>query len=144
MEDFTPLSALAGGVLIGLSAAVLHLGLGRVAGISGIVGSLLVPGGERGFRVCFILGLLIGAGVLYYGFGQPDAITSQADLPWLIAAGLLVGFGTRLGSGCTSGHGICGLARGSLRSLIATGIFFCVALVTVFILRHLADPGGIM
>lgn len=136
MENFTPVTALIGGGLIGLSALVLYLGLGRIAGISGILGGIFDSGPERSFRLTFLIGLIVGAAVLYYGFGQPAAVVSQASTPWLIAAGLLVGFGSRMGSGCTSGHGVCGLARGSVRSLTATMVFFVVALVTVFVLRH--------
>ncbi|MDF1747792.1 MAG: YeeE/YedE family protein [Alphaproteobacteria bacterium] len=142
MDQFTPVTALAGGGLIGLSAAILHLGLGRVAGISGILGGLFGPGPERGFRLCFILGLIAGAALLYWGFQQPPAVVSQTSWPGLILAGLLVGYGTRLGSGCTSGHGVCGLARGSLRSLIATCTFFGVALITVYVMRHVLGWGG--
>jgi hypothetical protein len=142
MEHFTPVTALAGGALIGLSATILHLGLGRVAGISGILGGLFGPRPERGFRLCFTLGLIAGAALLYWGFQQPPAVVSQASWPWLILAGLLVGYGTRLGSGCTSGHGVCGLARGSLRSLVATCIFFGVALITVYVMRHVLGWGG--
>ncbi|HAE02458.1 MAG TPA: hypothetical protein DCG04_13615 [Rhodospirillaceae bacterium] len=142
MENFTPVTALAGGALIGLSAAVLYLGLGRVAGISGILGGLFAKGPERGFRLCFILGLIGGAAALYWGYQQPPAVVTQVSWPWLIIAGLLVGYGTRLGSGCTSGHGVCGLARGSFRSLIATGTFFAIALITVYMMRHVLGWGG--
>lgn len=137
MENFTPLSALIGGGMIGLSAAVLFLGLGRIAGISGLLGGIFFGGAaERGFRLAFVLGLIGGAAGIFYGLGMPADVVPQASLPWLIGAGLLVGFGTRMGSGCTSGHGVCGLARFSPRSLVATCTFFGVALVTVFVLRH--------
>ncbi|NMM44424.1 YeeE/YedE family protein [Rhodospirillaceae bacterium KN72] len=137
MENFTPVSALIGGGLIGLSALVYYLGIGRIAGISGIVGGLMTDGTGRPIRAAFVVGLLLGAAALFYGYGMPPAVEMQvADWPWLVVAGLLVGFGTRLGSGCTSGHGVCGLSRGSLRSLVATCTFFAVALVTVFVIRH--------
>lgn len=134
---------LLGGVLIGLSATLLLLFNGRVAGISGIVGGLLGQvGGERPWRMAFLAGLL-GGGVLLQAvrpglFGEP---TYGSGLALTVAAGLLVGFGTRLGSGCTSGHGICGLARGSQRSLAATLTFMGVAIATVFVLRTLT--GGV-
>ena len=134
---FTPLSAFVGGVLIGLSAVLLMLANGRVAGISGILGGLFAPqAGETGWRIAFIVGLL--AGPLLYaaatGGAPPVAVTPSAAL--LIAGGLLVGFGTVLGGGCTSGHGVCGLARLSPRSLVATGVFLVVAIATVFVTRH--------
>ncbi len=137
ITEFTPISALAGGVMIGLSAVLLLLASGRIAGISGILGGVLAPRqGDIAWRILFIVGML--AGPLLYGLiagGQPPvAITNS--LPLLVVAGLIVGFGTRLGSGCTSGHGVCGLARFSPRSLAATGIFFVVAVVTVFVARH--------
>lgn len=141
MDQFSPVTALAGGALIGLSAAILHLGLGRVAGISGILNGVFLTGPEQRHRLCFIIGLMAGAALLYWGFGQPPAVTIQASWPWLILAGLLVGYGTRLGSGCTSGHGVCGLARGSKRSLVATGTFFGVALITVYAVRHILGWG---
>jgi uncharacterized protein len=135
---FTPLSAFAGGVLIGLAAVLLLLANGRIAGISGIVGGLFGPrAGEIGWRLAFIVGLL--AGPLFYatfaGDAPPVAVTSSISL--LIASGVLVGYGTRLGSGCTSGHGVCGLARLSPRSVVATGVFLATAIATVFVTRHL-------
>lgn len=129
--------ALLGGVLIGLAAAALLLFNGRIAGISGIVNGLVGQGaGERGWRIAFLLGLA-GAGVLVMKLtGQSSA--SPATTPVLVVAGLLVGFGTRLGNGCTSGHGVCGLARLSLRSLVAVLVFMAAAVLTVFVTRHLA------
>jgi len=129
--------ALLGGVLIGLAAAALLFFNGRIAGISGIVNGLAGQGaGERGWRIAFLLGLA-GAGVLVMKLtGQVSA--SPATTPVLVLAGLLVGFGTRLGSGCTSGHGVCGLARLSLRSLVAVLVFMAAAVLTVFMTRHLA------
>lgn len=137
ITTFTPYSALAGGVLIGLSAVLLLLASGRIAGISGILGGVLAPrAGDTTWRVAFIVGLL--AGPLLYtalaGGAPPVALTSLVGL--LIVAGLVVGYGSRLGSGCTSGHGVCGIARFSPRSLAATAIFFATAVVTVFVARH--------
>ncbi|WP_141455363.1 YeeE/YedE family protein [Pseudoxanthomonas sp. z9] len=133
--------ALLGGVLIGLAATALLLFNGRIAGISGIVNGLVGQGaGERGWRIAFLLGLA-GAGMLVMKLtGQASA--SPATTPVLVLAGLLVGFGTRLGSGCTSGHGVCGLARLSLRSLVAVLVFMAAAVLTVFVTRHLAGGGA--
>ncbi len=137
MTDFTPLSALTGGVLIGLSAVILLLASGRVAGVSGILGGVLAPRlGDTSWRLLFIAGMF--AGPLLYAalIGPRPEVMITNSLPLLIAAGLLVGFGTRLGSGCTSGHGVCGLARLSSRSMAATGTFLVAAIITVFISRH--------
>lgn len=139
MENFTPIAALAGGLLIGLSAALLLVLNGRVAGISGILGGLLAPErGETAWRLAFVAGLL--AAPLAYGAlgGALPDVRPDASTGLLVAAGLLVGFGTRLGAGCTSGHGVCGLARLSPRSLAATGVFMAAAVATVFVARHLA------
>lgn len=138
MENFTPVSGMVGGAMIGLAASVLLLGSGRIAGISGILGGLLgADGKDTWWRLVFVLGLVGGA--LAVGFAAPAkaAITVQASWPLLVLAGLLVGFGTRLGQGCTSGHGVCGLARLSPRSIVATAVFFVTAAATVFVLRHL-------
>ena len=126
---------LAGGLLIGTAAAILLLGNGRIAGISGILGSIPT---RRGFveGLAFVAGL-IGLPALYsLTVGAPE-ISVTTSAPLLLAGGLLVGFGTRLGSGCTSGHGVCGLSRLSPRSLVATGAFMATAAVVVFVLRHL-------
>ena len=138
MTEFTPLSAALGGSLIGLGAAVLWLANRRVAGISGILGQTLAPeaGEERRWRLAFLLGLPLG-GFLAAAGTQPLASTVESGWPTLVAAGLLVGFGTRLGNGCTSGHGVCGMSRGSIRSVAATLTFMTVAGVTVFVVRHL-------
>jgi uncharacterized membrane protein YedE/YeeE len=137
MENFTPVSGLVGGLLIGLAAVLLLLLNGRISGISGIVGGLLVrKGPETGWRVAFVAGLLLGALAYVLASGDAVLVRMQASLPVLVAAGLLVGFGTRLGSGCTSGHGICGIARLSKRSIAATATFFGVAILTVFLTRH--------
>ncbi|MFE1573914.1 YeeE/YedE family protein [Comamonas odontotermitis] len=136
MSAFTPVAALLGGALIGLAAVLLVLFNGRIAGISGIVGSLLPPRASGGaWRVAFIIGLL--AAPWAYGLFAPvPATASPASWPVLVIAGLLVGFGTRLGSGCTSGHGVCGLSRLSWRSLIATLCFMAAGFATVFVARH--------
>jgi uncharacterized membrane protein YedE/YeeE len=137
MANFTPLSAAIGGALIGLSAVLLMLLTGRIAGISGIFGGLLNPdSSDRGWRIAFIAGLILApllAG--WIGYGMP---TPQLPASWTViaAAGLLVGFGARLGGGCTSGHGICGVARLSVRSIAATVIFMLTAIATVAITRH--------
>ena len=135
--DLTPWSALGGGLLIGLAAAMFVLVNGRIAGISGILGGLLRPvPGERGWRIAFLLGLV--AAPLVYTLAAPlPAMRIDAGTGTLIAAGLLVGVGTRYGAGCTSGHGVCGLARGSARSLAATLAFMGAGFATVFIVRHL-------
>ena len=134
---FTPWTSLAGGVLIGTAAAMLLLINGKVAGISGILGGLLRPrGGDIGWRVAFIVGLV--AAPLLYQLATPlPAVQIDAGTGLLIAAGLLVGVGTRYGSGCTSGHGVCGLSRLSPRSLVATAAFMAAGFLTVFIVRHL-------
>jgi uncharacterized membrane protein YedE/YeeE len=137
MENFTPVSGLAGGLLIGLAAALLLLLNGRIGGVSGIVGGLLVrKGSEAGWRAAFVAGLLLGALAYVLATGDALAVRMQASLPVLAAAGLLVGFGTRLGSGCTSGHGVCGVARLSKRSIAATAVFCGVAILTVFLTHH--------
>lgn len=136
------LLALLGGVAIGLASAVLLLFNGRVAGISGIAGGLLAPArGDTDWRLAFVGGLVAG-GFLLHAIA-PGAIGPPAatDLGVVLAAGLLVGFGTRLGNGCTSGHGVCGLARGSVRSLAATLTFMAAAAATVFVVRHVV--GGL-
>lgn len=137
MENFTPVSSLLGGMLIGLSAALVLFGLGRIAGISGIFGGLLVPrAGDIGWRATFIAGLL--AGGLFMGLLRPElfAVTTGRSLLGVAAAGLLVGVGTRMGNGCTSGHGVCGLGRLSMRSLAAVLTFMATAIVTTFLVRH--------
>jgi uncharacterized protein len=138
MEHFTPVSALIGGVLIGLSAAVMWLGLGRVAGISGIVGNLLTGKFEdTAWRLAFILGL-VAAPVLYRIVGgYLPGIMLSPSVPIVVSGGVLVGFGTRLGGGCTSGHGVCGMARLSPRSIAATLLFMVSGFATVVVVRHL-------
>ena len=134
---FHPGQALVGGALIGLSAGTLLLSIGRVAGCSGIAARLLGrPDGDTGLRAAFVLGLLLGPVLLELGTGRSVTMQISASVPVLIAAGLLVGFGTRLGSGCTSGHGVCGLARLSPRSMVATLTFMVTAFATVYLTRH--------
>lgn len=138
--NFTPISAFIGGSLIGLSAAILLLINGRIAGISGIVGGVIYPEkGDMDWRIVFVVGLIIG-GFIYQWSGLGVGVShiqAVVDTPMLIIAGLLVGIGTTIGTGCTSGHGICGLARRSPRSLVATLSFMASAFVTVFIVRQL-------
>ena len=134
--EFTPVSALLGGALIGLAATLLLAGIGRIAGISGIINTAVEQREGRSWRLAFLVGLVGGAS-LWFVFGNGVAAPRvNFPLPWLIAAGLLVGFGTRLGSGCTSGHGICGLARFSRRSLVAVLAFMGAGVATVYALRH--------
>lgn len=136
-NSFTPMTALAGGALIGLAAGALVLFNGRIAGISGIAGGLLsAVKGDIGWRIAFLAGL-IGSPLLYQLAAPLPAVNVDAGTGTLIAAGLLVGFGTRYGSGCTSGHGVCGLSRFSPRSLAATAAFMAAGFVTVFVVRHL-------
>jgi uncharacterized membrane protein YedE/YeeE len=138
MSDFNPISAAIGGALIGLAATSLMLLTGRVAGISGIFGGCLAfATADKGWRIAFIAGLILApvtAGWVGYATPSPQMPASWAIV---IAAGLLVGFGSRLGGGCTSGHGICGVARLSVRSISATAIFMFTAIVVVAIARHL-------
>jgi uncharacterized membrane protein YedE/YeeE len=136
--NFTPIASAVGGVLIGLAVALLWILNGRVAGISGIVAELVGPtAGETRWRVAFILGLVAGGTAVRLihpsAFAAPHAGTGL-----VVASGLLVGFGTRLANGCTSGHGVCGISRLSPRSLAATAIFMAVGIATVFVVRHVA------
>jgi uncharacterized membrane protein YedE/YeeE len=134
---FTPWSSLAGGVLIGIAAAMFALLNGQVAGISGVLGGLLKPvRGDIAWRVAFVLGLVI-APLAYAVFSDLPAPQIDAGTGGLVLAGLLVGIGTRYGSGCTSGHGVCGLSRLSPRSLVATLAFMGAGFITVYLIRHL-------
>jgi uncharacterized membrane protein YedE/YeeE len=134
---FTPWASLAGGVLIGIAAAMLVLLSGRIAGISGIVGGLLTPRrGEIAWRLAFVAGLF-AAPLVMLRFGQAVTPRIDAGFGMLLAAGLLVGIGTSYGSGCTSGHGVCGLSRLSPRSLVATAAFMLAGIASVFVVRHL-------
>ena len=139
-SEFTPWASLAGGVLIGLSAALLIALLGRIAGISGITGALLqLPTWSSvkqwGWRLAFVVGMC-AAPLIWQLFAPLPAMTMPSSPALIIIAGLLVGFGTRLGSGCTSGHGVCGLSRLSVRSLAATLTFIATGAITVFVMRH--------
>lgn len=135
--NFTPWSSLAGGVLIGLATAMFLLLNGRIAGISGILGGLLRPiKGDIGWRVAFVAGLIFSP-VPYSVVASLPAVQIDTNAASLIMAGLLVGIGTRYGSGCTSGHGVCGLSRLSPRSMVATAMFMLAGFVTVFVTRHL-------
>ena len=141
MEQLTPITSLIGGVLIGLSGGLLLITGGRVAGISGIVGGLLAPfESESPWRLAFVIGL-IGASIALFA-GAPAAFTASAHAsPWVLAvAGLLVGIGTRVGSGCTSGHGVCGIGRFSIRSLIATAVFIVAGVLAVAVARPGSSP----
>lgn len=135
---FTPWPSLAGGVLIGVAVALFVLLTGRIAGISGILGGLLAPSrAEAAWRLAFLIGLM-GAPVLYQWLGALPAIRVDAGWSTLLVAGFLVGAGSRYGSGCTSGHGVCGLSRLSPRSLVATAAFMGAGFLTVFVFRHVA------
>jgi len=136
LTAFTPAAALAGGLLIGLAAAVFVLFNGRIAGISGILGGLFRPRhGDIGWRLSFIGGLIV-APLIYALFWHLPEIHIEAHPITLIVAGLMVGFGTRIGSGCTSGHGVCGISRLSFRSIIATAIFMALGFITVYLVRQ--------
>ena len=138
-QSFTPWASLAGGILIGAAASLLILLNGRIAGISGILGGLFRPKkGDIGWRAAFIAGL-IGAPLIYRLFTELPAIQIDANNGVLIAAGLIVGIGTRYGSGCTSGHGVCGLSRLSLRSLVATITFMAAGFAATYMVRHLIN-----
>lgn len=148
MDSFSPIPALIGGVLIGLASAVLWLGNGRIAGISGIFGQLLPPARTVVWRLVFLAALILGAFAASWlvpglGIGGPGGAPAQLaaappgwNIPaplWIAISGLLIGFGTKIGNGCTSGHGVCGIARLSKRSFVAVGVFFSVAILTVAI-----------
>jgi uncharacterized membrane protein YedE/YeeE len=138
MEHFTPFASTIGGLLIGLSAALMLLFSGRIAGISGILRGVLEPTqGDVSWRVAFIGGLVAGGTALVAVSPELFAVTIDRSVWAIIAAGLLVGFGTRLGNGCTSGHGVCGLSRLSARSMLATASFMATGAITVYIVNHL-------
>lgn len=141
--EFTPWASLGGGILIGLSAVLLMAGLGRIAGISGItsgaLGALVPASGapaDRGWRLTFILGLVSAPVLMMLLTGEAPEQTVSGNLTGMAIAGLLVGLGTALGSGCTSGHGVCGIARLSRRSFMAVAIFMAVAAATIWLVRH--------
>lgn len=139
MTDFTPFASLIGGMMIGLSAVLLMLWEGRIAGISGIVGRLLPPYRDTAFlsRLGFVAGLVAAPLAMVAATGAWVEHTVSGNLPLMLLAGLLVGFGAVWGGGCTSGHGVCGLSRLSKRSFVATGVFMTTAVVTAFIIRHI-------
>jgi uncharacterized membrane protein YedE/YeeE len=143
MTHFTPGAALLGGLLLGVASSLLFFANGRILGISGIVGRIpLTTGSDRSWRLVFLAGLLTG-GLAILGFDRSAlAFASEQTVPIAILAGVLVGFGTRLGNGCTSGHGLCGIARLSKRSLVATLVFMATGAVTVFVVRHVLHLGG--
>ncbi|UYG06817.1 YeeE/YedE family protein [Halomonas sp. M4R1S46] len=153
MDITASLHGLVGGVLIGLSATWLMVTIGRIAGVSGIIGTLVTarPRGDSAWRLTFLLGLISGplalalaGGELGNVLGRPGAVIGEpaGGVGLMLLAGLLVGVGTGIGSGCTSGHGVCGLARLSPRSLAATLTFLVAAIVTVFVVRHLIGGGA--
>jgi len=137
MHDFTPWASLVGGALIGLAASLLWLGVGRIAGVSGVLfGALLGPRGERGWRVLFLIGM-VGGGLLLAPLLPGSVSPAPRSLALVALAGVLVGFGTRLGNGCTSGHGVCGVSRLSPRSLVATPLFVGLGMLVVGLARWL-------
>jgi len=137
MNNFTPVASLAGGVLIGLAAVWLLAVNGRVSGVSTILhGLVALPRGDRLWRAAFLAGL-VAAGFAWHAFAPPVPLREGFGLGWAAAAGLLVGYGTRIGAGCTSGHGVCGLGRKSLRSLVAVVVFMAAGMVSVYVARHL-------
>jgi uncharacterized membrane protein YedE/YeeE len=137
MENFTPLSSTIGGVIIGLGAALMLFGLGRIAGISGIFGGLLVrKAGDVAWRLAFVLGLVLGGALMFQLAPGMFTVGVDRSLQIITIAGLLVGFGTRMGNGCTSGHGVCGISRLSPRSMVATLTFMVTGALTVFIAQH--------
>ena len=137
MENFTPVSAIIGGAMIGIAASMLLMLSGRLAGISGIMAGLLPPKrGDMDWRILFIGGLLVGAFIYRAFAGEGYEVTFTMGWPAIVAGGLLTGIGTRIGGGCTSGHGVCGMGRLSPRSIVATVTFMAAGAVTVFIARH--------
>ena len=136
MANFTPVASLVGGVLIGLASVWLLAASGRIAGISGILHGLFAqPPGDRSWRVLFIVGM-VAAGFAWHALVAPAPVREGFGLGWAAAAGLLVGFGTRVGGGCTSGHGVCGLGRFSLRSLVAVIVFMATGMAATYVMRH--------
>lgn len=142
MEGYTPWAALAGGTLIGLAALLLLLCNGRIAGISGIMGGSLKPKrGDLLWRVLFFWGLVAGGALVLWWWPVALDVRIDVSTPAVILAGLLVGLGTRIGSGCTSGHGVCGVGRLAPRSIVASAVFVSTAMLTVYVVRHVL--GGI-
>lgn len=139
MTEFTPWTALLGGGLIGLASAILLLSQSRIAGVSGIAAGLLQSAGKaESWRWMFIAGLVLGTVLYTWVGGDTSRIVITSDTTTLVVSGLLVGFGTRMGGGCTSGHGVCGISRGSIRSIVATLTFMSTAAIVVYITRHVA------
>lgn len=138
ITEFTPYTAAIGGVMIGISAVIILFAVGRIMGISGILGNLLLSprSAETPWRVLFLLGLVLALPLFWVFGGDSNPSFDHVSKPIIILSGVLVGFGTRLGSGCTSGHGVCGIARFSSRSIVATISFMLVAALTVFVTRH--------
>jgi uncharacterized protein len=136
--SFTPIASAIGGGLIGLSAVLLMAFKGRIAGVSGIASRLLPPyeDGEFAGRLAFVAGLVAAPVLVWLATGRFPAQSIEAGMPVLVLAGLLVGFGSVWGNGCTSGHGVCGLSRLSVRSLVATAVFMATGILTVFVMRH--------
>lgn len=143
MEHFTPVSGFAGGLMIGAAALLVLIAHGRIAGVSGFLGTAMQtnPHGGRGWRIAFLVGLPAGALLFDLATGGGLRVQPQVGLPLMLLGGLLVGFGTRMGNGCTSGHGVCGIARWSNRSILATLTFMVVAAITVFVMRHVLAVG---
>jgi uncharacterized membrane protein YedE/YeeE len=143
MSQFTPITATLGGLLLGAASSLLFAANGRILGISGIVGEIpMTTGADRSWRLVFLAGLFSGA-LAILALDRPAlAFASEQTVPVALAAGALVGFGTRLGNGCTSGHGLCGIARLSRRSIVATMVFMATGALTVFIVRHLLHLRG--
>ena len=144
MENFTPYTAFSGGILIGLSVTIMLFFNGRITGVSGIIAGLLTPKtGEWLWRLVFLIGMI--AGSTFFVYLYPETFIPRTGFPTslLVIGGLLVGFGTKLGSGCTSGHGICGIAQLSPRSIVATVIFMLSGAITVFIMRHIIGTGAV-
>ncbi len=140
MTQFTPLASLFGGILIGLAAVALMLLNGRIAGISGITAGLLSLSGpikDRGWRIAFVVGLVAGPLLVAFLSGRSPDIRQVVSTPVAVLAGLLVGYGTVLGNGCTSGHGVCGIARLSPRSIVATVVFMVAGIAATYVMRHL-------
>ena len=143
MNHFTPVAASLGGLLLGVAASLLFVANGRILGISGIVGQIPVTtGSDRSWRLVFLAGLLTGAFAVLWFDRSALAFASEQTAPVSIGAGVLVGFGTRLGNGCTSGHGLCGIARLSKRSIVATLVFMATGALTVLVVRHVLHLGG--
>jgi len=142
MTEFTPLTSLAGGALIGLAAVLLMALHGRIAGISGIIGGILPPvAADWGWRTAFLAGAIAAPALIIALTGYDIAFASTTPTLWLIVSGLIVGVGVTLGSGCTSGHGVCGMARLSVRSIAATLTFMATTGITVYVVRHIV--GGL-